>query len=213
MAYSEKANRIAKFQFTPKSYDVYTPEGARYAAEAEGVDIRKAYQSMRKVAEERLRKLGASDYKTTEIYKDNVNRFPRLTEIGKDNQLLYDAIAEVSHFLSLKKSTIYGYREYERKSLESITETYGSEGIKGLSWRAFGSMMESIKGSAQAMARYNRWKQAYRAALSRARKLEISREQLEKLVADEVIKIGASGGILNAKTGRSIRKGWAGLGK
>ena len=72
--------------------------------------------------------------------------------------------------------------------------------------------MENIKGSAQTAAYYRRWKTAYRAALSRAERLGLTMEQLNEKVSRGLIKIGAAGGLLDA-TGKSIRKGWAGLGK
>ena len=212
MARSKQAERIRKYRFAPKSYDVLTPEQARYDAETGGRNIRKEYQQLRRTAEKRIAALAKAGLADTEIYKANVNRFPRLTEIGTDTRLLYDAIAEVTHFLSLKKSTVYGYREWEEKSLATFQARHENEGLTDLSWKAFGTMMENIKGTAQTAAYYRRWKTAYRAALSRAEKLGLTMEQLNEKVSRGLIKIGAAGGLLDAK-GRSIRKGWAGLGK
>ena len=208
---SEQAERIAKYRFTPKSYDVLTPEEARYYAD-QGRNIRKEYQEMRRTAEKRLKALENAGLADTSVYKENVNRFPRLTEIGTDSRLLYDAVAEVTHFLARKKSTVYGYREYEEKSMDKFLTHYKAEGLTQLSWKAFGTMMESIKGTAKTSAYYRRWKTAYRAALSRAEKLGLTMEQLNENVSRGLIKIGASGGLLDEK-GRAIRKGWAGLGK
>lgn len=225
MARSKQAERISKYRFAPKTYEVYTPEKARYAAEAEGMDIRKQYQQMRRVAEKRLKRLSEAGLGDTEISMDNVNRFPRLTEIGTDSRLLYDAIAEVSHFLAQRKSTVYGYREMETSALETFTERHQGEGVTGLSWKAFGSLMESIKKPgiigrklddakkiAQSMAYYRRWRNAYRAAVSRAEKLGMTVDELNEKVSKGLIKIGAAGGLLDAR-GKSIRRGWAGLGK
>ena len=212
MARSEQAQRIAKYRFQPKKYDVVTPEQARYAAETEGRDIRKEYQQMRRTAEKRIARLAKSGFADTEIYKANVNRFPRLTEIGTDTRLLYDAMAEVTHFLAQRKSTVYGYHEQEEQAIEKFAGHYASEGLVGLDWNAFGAMMGAIKSHAQSNAYYRRWKNAYRAAVSRAEKLGMTAKELSEKVAQGAIKIGVAGGLLDA-TGRSIRKGWAGLGK
>ena len=226
MPRSKAAERISAYRFQPKQYQVWTPEEARYSAEPEGRNIRREYQQMRRVAEKRIAALSRSGLADTEIYQDNINRFPRLTEIGTDTRLLYDAIAEVSHFLAQKKSTVYGYREMESSALETFTERHEGEGVTGLSWKAFGTLMESIKKPgklgrklddakkiAQSMAYYRRWRTAYRAAVSRAEKLGLTVEELNEKVSKGLIKIGAAGGLLNAATGRSIKKGWAGLGK
>ena len=212
MARSKQAERISKYRFAPKTYEVYTPEKARYAAETEGANIRQQYQSLRRVAEDRLRKLRKAGLEQTSVYIDNINRFPRLTEIGTDNRMLYDAIAEVTHFLAEKKSTVYGYHEQEVAALETFSGNYSAEGLVGLDWRAFGSMMGAIKSHAQSKAYYRRWKTAYRAALSRAGKLGLTAQELNEKVSQGIIKIGVAGGLRDAK-GRSIRKGWAGLGK
>lgn len=209
---SEQAERISKYRFQPKTYEVYTPEEARYRAEAEGRNIRKEYQQMRRVAEKRIAALAKSGLADTEIYKANVNRFPRLTEIGTDTRLLYDAMAEVSHFLSARKSTVYGYREQEESAMETFMEHYGSEGLVGLDWKSFGQMMGAIKSHAQSSAYYRRWKNAYRAAVSRAQKLGMTAQELNAKVSQGLIKIGVAGGLRDAE-GRAIRKGWAGLGK
>ena len=209
---SEQAERIAKYRFQPKTYEVYTPEEARYQAEAEGRNIRKEYQQMRRVAEKRIAALAKSGLADTELYKANVNRFPRLTEIGTDTRLLYDAMAEVSHFLSARKSTVYGYREQEESAMETFMGHYGSEGLVGLDWKTFGQMMGEIKSHAQSTAYYRRWKNAYRAAVSRAQKLGMTAQELNAKVSQGLIKIGVAGGLRDAE-GRAIRKGWAGLGK
>ena len=212
MARSKQAERISAYRFQPKQYQVWTPEEARYSAEAEGRNIRREYQQMRRVAEKRIAALSRSGLADTEVYRANVNRFPRLTEIGSDTRLLYDALAEVSHFLAQKRSTVYGYREQEYTALEKFTGHYGDEGLVGLDWKAFGTLMGAIKSHAQSSAYYRRWKTAYRAALSRAEKLGMTAAQLNEKVAAGAIKIGVSGGLLDA-AGRAIRKGWAGLGK
>lgn len=212
MARSKQAERVSQYRFAPKTYEVYTPEKARYAAEAEGANIRQQYQSLRRVAEDRLRKLRKAGLEQTSIYMENINRFPRLTEIGSDNRMLYDAIAEVTHFLAAKKSTVYGYHEQETAALETFTGHYSAEDLTGLSWKAFGSLMKSIKSTAQTSAYYRRWKTAYRAAISRAEALGMTVQELNDKVSRGMIKIGAAGGLLDAR-GKTIRRGWAGLGK
>lgn len=206
------ADRISMYRFTPKTYTVYTPESARYEAETGGTDMFKAYASMRKVAQDRLYKLKKAGLADTSVYQENINRFPMIREIRTDKRLLYDAIAEVSRFLSAKKSTVIGYHEMEQNALETFKTRHSDENLNGLSWKAFGTMMQSIKSTAQSSSYYRRWKKAYRSAVSRAQQLGMSIEELNEKVSKGLIKIGAAGGLLDAR-GKSIRKGWAGLGK
>lgn len=199
-------------QFARKMFDVYTPETARYKAMTEGADIMAEYLSMRKVAQERLRKLKKAGRESDAIYRDNTNRFPGKKEIGSDVRMLYDALSEVSHFLAEQKSTVGGLVSYESKALSKLTKHYASEGITGMSWKAFGKMMQSIRTHARGKAYYRTWKSAYRAALSNAKKAGLTESQLNEAVSRGEIKIGVRGGLTDA-AGRRIRGKWSRMGK
>lgn len=187
--------QIKPYQFKAKQVDVLTPEAARYADQVEGRDIMKEYTALRKVAQERLRKLKKAGLTDIEVYTENVNRFPSKKEIGSDSRLLYDAISEVTHFLSRKKSTVGGYRDYEAKALAKFKQHYSTEGLEGLSWRTFGKLMESISKSAKAMANYGNWRGAYRAVISAAKKRGLSIDELNAAVERGALKIGPKGGL------------------
>ena len=189
-------------RFARKMFDVYTPESARYKALAEGVDMMKEYQEMRKVAQERLRKLEKAGNMADAIYRDNINRFPRKSEIGSDARMLYDAIADISHFLAEKKSTVGGYKQIVASAVKTFTENYGSEGLTGMDWKTFGEMMKGIKSHANSKAYYSGWKNAYRSVLSNARKHGMTADDLN--VAAGQIKIGVRGGLKDA-SGRRLR--------
>ena len=191
-------------RFARKMFDVYTPEAARYKALAEGVDMMKEYQEMRKVAQERLRKLEKAGNMADAIYRDNINRFPRKSEIGSDARMLYDAIADISHFLAEKKSTVGGYKQIVASAVKTFTENYGSEGLTGMDWKTFGEMMKGIKSHAKSKAYYSGWKNAYRSALSNARKRGMTADDLNAAVAAGQIKIGVRGGLKDA-SGRRLR--------
>ena len=195
MAKSKQAERISAYRFQPKQYTILTPEQARYAAQAGGVDIMAQYVSMRKVAQERLRKLEKAGLSDSDIWRENVNRFPSKKEIGSDARLLYDAIADVSHFLAVKKSTVGGYHEIVDKAAETFTRHYGSEGLTGMDWKTFGKMMGEIKSHSRANAYYRGWKNAYRNALSMAKKRGMSAADLNKAVSEGAMRIGPRGGL------------------
>lgn len=186
---------IKAHQFKAMSFDVMTPEQARYAAQAEGRDILAEYARMRKVAQERLRKLDKAGLSDTEVYRENVNRFPSRKEIGADSRLLYDAIADVSHFLAGKKTTVGGYHEIVNRAEETFTKHYGTEGLTGLDWKSFGKMMGEIKSHSKAGAYYRGWKTAYRNALSAAKKRGMSAEELNRRVSEGSMRIGPRGGL------------------
>lgn len=189
-------------QFKKKEFDVYTPELAKYKAMSEGKDIMQEYLDMRKVTQERLRKLSIAGFDTNRMYSDNINRFPRKREIT-DASMLYDAIADISHFLAAKQSTVGGIRASMSQAQQTFEAHYGAEGLQGLDWNTFGELMRSIKSNAKSQAYYGGWRKAYRRALSRSKKLGMSAEELNQAISEGVIKIDAGGRLRNG-AGRFI---------
>ena len=187
--------QIKPYQFKALHVDILTPEAARYADQVQGRDIMREYMSLRKVAQERLRKLKIAGLTDIDAYTENVNRFPSKREIGSDSRLLYDAIADVTQFLSIKKSRVGGYHEIIESAETKFEKHYGAEGLQGLDWRTFGKMMEAIKTHANASAYYRGWKRAYRSALSAAKKRGMTAEQLNKAVSEGAMRIGPRGGL------------------
>lgn len=208
---------MAKFE--RREYQVYTPEMARYLVEAEGFDVRREYTRMRKVAQDRLYKLVKHGFTTFDIVASNVNRFPRLVEIGNDKQMLYDALSEVSRFLNLQQSTVGGMHEKERKWREKFEQHYTGSGLKpdeqmpNVDYRLFGEMMCAIKSHAMSKIYYNCWKQTYRKIVASAEKHGWTPAELADMVRNEQITIGPRGGLYDAETQRRITRTWDRMGK
>lgn len=202
------------FEFKRIEYTVYTPEMARYLAEAEGFDVRREYMRMRKVAQDRLYKLKKRGFASFDIVASNVNRFPRIVEIGNDKQMLYDALAEVSRFLNLKQSTVGGMNETERKWRETFEKHHTGKGLKpeeqmpDVDYHLFGEMMRSIKAHAMTKIYYNRWKQTYRKIVASAEKHGWSPAELAEMIQNEQITVGPKGGLYDAETQRRITRTW-----
>ena len=194
-----------KGAFKAGKWEVLTPERARYLAEAENWNAMQEYTRLRKVAQERLRKLSKGGLSDTSVYQENVNRFPGKKEIGSDMRMLYDALADVTQFLAMKKSTVGGYHDITASAITKFTKHYSKEGLVGLDWKSFGKMMGAIKSHARSSAYYRGWKNAYRSALSNARKRGMSAEELNAAVSAGAIQIGVRGGLKDAH-GRPLRR-------
>ncbi len=207
------------FEFKRGEYTVYTPEMARYLAEAEGFDVRREYMNMRKAAQDRLYKLKKRGFASFDIVASNVNRFPRIVEIGNDKQMLYDALAEVSRFLNLKQSTVGGMNETERKWREKFERHHTGEGLKpeeqmpDVNYHLFGEMMRAIKNHAMGKIYYNRWRDTYRKLAASADKHGWSPEELVHMIQNGEISIGPKGGLYDAETQRRITRTWHRMGQ
>lgn len=200
-------------KFGRANVEPFTPESAELRAREIGIqDLKREYQKYRKMANERLRKLTMAGYGQSEIVKSNRNLFPSLPEIGADKQMLYDAMAEVTRFLSAKTSTVGGQREREQKIAETFERHFAHEFYK-YDPKILGEVMAALKSRGDDKAFYRNWKRAYRGAVARAEKLGISSERLSQEIRAGMLEIGIHGGILDARTQRSITAKWAALGR
>ena len=216
--------------FQRKAVEIYTPERAAYEMR-QGRDIRAEYNTLRKRAQERLRELKSAGRENLEVYRDYVNRFPTLTEIGKgqyqDKQLLADAYAEVTRFLNMRQSTVGGYRASVEQAAATFEKHYGDE-LPHMDYELVGEMMRAIKDSERGKAYYHNWKKTYRGVLGNAEKYflsdkeaktldakdrsELAQSRLLEAVKSGDISIGPKGGLVDESTGRHIAGKWAGMG-
>lgn len=198
-------------QFQRKEVERLTPLSAAIK-EAEGENLRKLYQTYRKRAEQRLRDLSNKGFENLEIYQDYKNRFPRLTEIGQtDKKMLYDALSEVTRFLTAKYSTPGGIHESlegARAKLETKHPELGS-----MPSVVFGEMMRSIKEHARKNAYYSQWQSTFRKVMGKAKKIGLTPEELNEAVKKGQIRLGPAGGMYDTATQRAIRGKWAAMGK
>ena len=120
----------------------YTPRGWMYG-DVEPAAIKKEYQRLRKVANERLRKLKKAGYADSEIYMRFKSAFPAYTDI-KTNTSLGIHMADVRHFLGLKTSTVGGIHKLEAQTIQRMHES-GYTFINKDNLRAFGAFMDAVR--------------------------------------------------------------------
>lgn len=116
---------------------VYTPTGLGARNEKgeyliSDADLKKEYARLRREATERLRKLGAGEFKKTKTYRENKDRFLRLEDIAgrKQGPLAPDArrklerlTQEAARFVTAKGSSASGLRDIRRKAIKTLHES------------------------------------------------------------------------------------------
>ena len=120
----------------------YTPRGWMYV-DVEPSAIKKEYQRLRKVANERLRKLKKAGYSDLETYKRFKSSFPSYTAI-KTNTALGIHLADVRHFLGLETSTVGGINKLESQTIQRLHES-GYTFINKENLKAFGEFMDAVR--------------------------------------------------------------------
>ena len=120
----------------------YTPRGWIYS-DVSPLEIKKEYQRLRKVANERLRKLKKAGYSNLEAYKRFRSAFPEYSRI-KTNNALGIHLADVKHFLELQTSTVGGVHKVEKRILKSLHES-GYKFVNKDNLQAFGDFMDAVR--------------------------------------------------------------------
>lgn len=120
----------------------YTPRGWMYG-DVEPSAFKQEYQRLRKVANERLRKLKKAGYGDSEIYRRFRTAFPAYSKV-KTNTALGIHLADVHHFLGLKTSTVGGIHQVESQTIQRLHES-GYTFINKDNLRAFGAFMDAVR--------------------------------------------------------------------
>lgn len=80
-------------------------------------EMRKEYTRMRDIAQKRIKRLGESEFKYTQAYKDHPDGFRTLKELDKTN--FAKAYSELSKFVTAKASSVSGQRSIMNKTIRS----------------------------------------------------------------------------------------------
>lgn len=82
--------------------------------------IKSEYSRLRREAEDRLRKLGRSEFRDSEAYRRNVGQFPTLKELGDDMRALRYKLIDAQRFIMAKASSASGQREIRRENISTL---------------------------------------------------------------------------------------------
>ena len=99
-------------------------------------ELQREYRRLRDVAQKRLKRLGASEFRDTAAFRYNEGRFIPTREISDTDEL-----SDISKFLTASTSTVTGQKEYRRKSVESLQEG----GLKSINEGNFKQMTDVLQ--------------------------------------------------------------------
>lgn len=120
--------------------EVYTPQGAKQLPPAE---LRKEYSRLRSIAVKRLKNFEGTKYTNTNLYEKYADSFDILKNIKSDTELRY-ALTNVHHFLTLKSSTISGYKQINKVIVSRYAEA-GYDFVNTDNIFLFQQFVETIK--------------------------------------------------------------------
>lgn len=106
-------------------------------------DIRKEYTRLRDISQKRLKRLGNSMFKDTQMYKRNVNHYPLLKNIQSEAELAA-RLSDLSRFIMAQTSTVSGMNAQMNRSLATLHE-HKYNFVTKENFIAFGKFMEEYR--------------------------------------------------------------------
>lgn len=128
----------------------YNPVGLRaYDTET----VQHEYARLRREANDRLRKLGKSEFADSKAYTQNVGRFKPISEI-KDRTELDRLTQEAAQFVLARSSSASGQRGIRRDIIASL-KARKINFVNTKNFRQFTDMMDEIRESGEVTWKYN----------------------------------------------------------
>lgn len=118
-------------------YDDYYPYRLEQMDESA---LRKEYTRLRKIANKRLARLQASEYKETDLAKEYAGGFAILAEV-KD---LPRELTQLARFVASERSSVTGLKRIDKQTIETLQE-HGYTFVNAKNVRQFGAFMEEMR--------------------------------------------------------------------
>lgn len=105
--------------------------------------IRAEYTRLRDIAQKRIKRLGESEWRSSETYQRYKGGFPKLSEIPNRTNLSYE-LAKLSRFVSAKTTTVTGLRHQRTEQLKSLKK-HGYDFVNKKNIDKFVQFMEDFR--------------------------------------------------------------------
>lgn len=122
--------------------DAYAPSALQSRDYAE---LRKEYTRLRNIAQKRIKRLGETEWRTSDVYRQNVGKYPVLKEIGNKAELI-DRLNALSRFISAERGSVTGLERERRKSVAAL-QSHGYTFVTTQNFRAFAEFMGWAKAT------------------------------------------------------------------
>lgn len=125
--------------------EYYTLDAIRHAEVWTPENIRAEYTRLRKIAEQRLRVIGADEIGAQSYtYRRNKGRFKPASQMSAGQMKIM--LSEVARMIAAKTGTLSGIKAQRRKAIKTLRE-HGYEFINEKNYNEFGEFMREWKAS------------------------------------------------------------------
>ena len=130
---------MAKFNEMPLAwdYDVYYPYRLEQMDESA---LRKEYTRLRKIANKRLARLQASQYKDSDLVKEYAGGFEILANVAD----LPRELTVLARFVASERSSVTGLKRIDKQTISTLHQ-HGYTFVNSKNARQFGAFMEEMR--------------------------------------------------------------------
>lgn len=118
-------------------YDEYYPYKLEQLDE---IALRKEYSRLREIANRRLKRLLASEYKETDLAKEYAGGFAILAEVED----LPRELTMLARFVASERTSVTGLKRIEKQTISTLQE-HGYDFVNTKNVRQFGAFMEEMR--------------------------------------------------------------------
>lgn len=125
-------------------FDRYDPWSLQRRSNKE---LRAEYSRLRDICQKRLKRLGQSEFNTSQVYLYNKDRFKGLRDIpltARGNSELRHLLSDMERFLSAETSTVSGAKAHRSKTLNTL-HSHGYGFVTEANIKQFGDFMEALR--------------------------------------------------------------------
>lgn len=118
-------------------------------------DLLSEYARLRREANDRLRKLGRSEFADTKAYLENKDRFIPIKEV-KSRRQLERLIQESARFVTARGSSASGLRGIRRDQLSTLHANGGFKWVNTKNYKQFYEFMKEVKEKSDEFSFYHK---------------------------------------------------------
>lgn len=106
-------------------------------------ELQAEYNRLRQIANSRLKRLGKSEFKRSQAYKENRKAFQKTAKHYNKSQLA-KKLYQVSKFVGSEQGSLSGQRRIQKRTIETLQE-HGYDFVNEKNFRQFSQFMEEMR--------------------------------------------------------------------
>lgn len=124
-------------------FDYYTPSSVTIAHTLTMPQARAEYSRLRKITNARLERFKGTEWEDTDFFKVNYGRFPKLSDIKSERELLHN-LSALSYVATSQRATVTGNIQERNQKIETLHK-HGYDWVNKDNFQKFSEFMDAFR--------------------------------------------------------------------